>query len=76
MQKKGAQKLILILLSVLIALILAACSSQKPQNTAEEQTGFKPKLDTQTKATVKVVGHYNNFEALEAEFNRFNDRFL
>ena len=73
MQKAGFKKLILISLLVLIAVSLVACSSQKPQNTAEEQTGFKPKFDTQTKATVKVVGHYNNFEALEAEFNRFNE---
>ena len=34
--------------------------------------GFTPKLDPQTKCTVNVVGHYENFEALEAEFNRFS----
>ena len=30
-----------------------------------------PKLDTKTASSLTVVGHYNNFEALEAEFNRF-----
>ena len=73
MRNNGFKNLILVLLFVFTAVSLAACSSQKPQNSTEEKTGFTPKLDSQTKATVKVVGHYNNFEALEAEFNRFNE---
>jgi len=33
---------------------------------------FVPALATDTKATIKVCGNYSNFEALEAEFDRFN----
>ena len=33
---------------------------------------FAPALATDTKATIKVYGNYSNFEALEAEFDRFN----
>ena len=33
---------------------------------------FVPALATDTKATIKVYGNYSNFEALEAEFDRFN----
>ena len=33
---------------------------------------FAPALPTDTKATIKVCGNYSNFEALEAEFDRFN----
>ncbi len=32
---------------------------------------FTPRLDTNTDCSVTVAGHYNNFEALEAEFNAF-----
>ena len=34
---------------------------------------FKPSLDKNTRCSIKVVGDYDNFEALEAEFDRFND---
>lgn len=34
---------------------------------------FKPSLDTETKCEIKIVGDYSNFEALEAEFDRFNE---
>lgn len=33
---------------------------------------FKPSLDLETKCQIKVVGDYSNFEALENEFDRFN----
>ena len=44
--------------------LLAGCGGQNKT--------FKPSLDTQTKCSIKVVGEYSNFEALEAEFDRFN----
>lgn len=33
---------------------------------------FKPSLDLETKCQIRVVGDYSNFEALEKEFDRFN----
>ena len=38
----------------------------------EESDEFKPALDVETACEIKVVGDYGNFEALEAEFDRFN----
>ncbi len=34
---------------------------------------FIPKLDSQTKCKIEIAGNYYNFEALEAEFDRFNE---
>lgn len=59
------------LLTLSLALSLTACTSGN--NTKPEQEGFVPSLDTETECAVNVVGHYSNFEALEAEFNRFNE---
>ncbi len=49
---------------------LTACGS-KEQETAE--AGFKPALDTSISCHINVAGGYDNFEALEAEFDRFNE---
>jgi multiple sugar transport system substrate-binding protein len=49
--------------------LLTACGTGK--TTQPESEGFTPKLDSQTEGSITVVGHYNNFEALEAEFARF-----
>ena len=38
---------------------------------ASEQRGFTPALDTNASATISVAGSYDNFEALEAEFDKF-----
>ena len=65
------KKLLCALLTAVMVLSLAACGTQKPQETAEE--GFQPSMDTSVEAQVRVVGGYNNFEALEAEFDRFNE---
>ena len=35
--------------------------------------GFVPRLDPKASCSISVVGHYENFEALEAEFNRFSE---
>lgn len=34
---------------------------------------FEPRLDEDTACDLRVVANYDNFEALEAEFDRFND---
>ena len=45
-------------------------SCSKKQNGEAE---FKPRLATDTKCQIRVVGNYKNFEALESEFDRFNE---
>ena len=57
--------------AVLMLLSLAACGSKKQEATTAE--GFTPALDTSSGGHIDIVGGYDNFEALEAEFDRFND---
>ncbi|QTE71056.1 carbohydrate ABC transporter substrate-binding protein [Clostridiales bacterium FE2011] len=66
MKKLGMKKLTLVLVLVL-ALCLTGCAGKE----AKKQEGFAPKLDTKADCTITVSGHYENFEALETEFNRF-----
>lgn len=58
-------------LSVMMVLGLTACGSAKQEVTIDE--GFKPSLDTSVSCQINVAGGYDNFEALEAEFDRFNE---
>ncbi len=69
--KKGKMNRILLALALILALSLTACGSREMPPKQEGAAGFVPKLDRSTRGKVSVVGHYNNFEALEAEFNRF-----
>ena len=64
------KKTICIILAVCILASLTACAG-KPQDNHD--AGFKPALDTDTGCSITVVGSYDNFEALEAEFDRFNE---
>ena len=61
--------LITLLLVCVLVTLLAACSKTKDDADA----AFEPALDTETSCNVTVVGSYDNFEALEAEFDRFNE---
>ena len=63
------KKTISLILALLMILQLSACSSKEPEKQQEE--GFKPALDTNTSCQIKFGGGYDNFEALEAEFDRF-----
>lgn len=53
-------------LAVMLALAMAGGIAAA---TADGE--FVPRLNTQTACTVTVAGHYDNFEALEKEFNLF-----
>ena len=65
------KKTICMLLAVLMIFGLAACGSDNQEAAAEE--GFQPSLDTSASCKINVAGGYDNFEALETEFDRFNE---
>ncbi len=63
------KKLICIILVICTFAALSACGP-----AANEQSAvFKPALDTAASCSITVAGSYDNFEALEAEFDRFNE---
>ena len=63
------KKALCIAVTILSTLALVSCGGKKDQGNEE----FKPSLDTEASCEIKVVGDYSNFEALEAEFDRFNE---
>ena len=65
------KKTMCLVLAMLMVLSLAACGSETQEATTEE--GFQPSLDTSISCHISVAGGYNNFEALETEFDRFNE---
>lgn len=68
---RNLKKIISIFLTLMMLLSMSACGSKKQEETVQE--GFKPSLETSVKGNIKIAGGYDNFEALEAEFDRFND---
>ena len=62
------KKLFYVAAAMVLSTSLVSCKKNK-----NESQDFKPSLDTNTSCSIKVVGSYDNFEALEAEFERFND---
>ena len=64
------KKKICIILVLSIVLSLTGCGGPK-QEEADE--GFVPVLDTNTACSITIAGSYDNFEALEAEFDRFGE---
>jgi len=70
MKKLGMRKFALVLVLVLV-LCLTGCAGKE----TKKQEGFVAKLDTKADYTITVSGHYENFEALETEFNRFAEHY-
>ena len=64
------KKVLCVCFALLMILGLTACGTEKQVTT--EEKGFKPSLDTSASCSIVVAGGYDNFEALEAEFDRFN----
>lgn len=58
------------LLALCAVLPLGGC---KKKEAAAPQDAFVPRYGKDTAGTVYVAGHYKNFEALEAEFDRFKE---
>ena len=66
------KKTLCTLLAALMLPGLAACGAEQQEATTAEE-GFQPALDTSASCQISVAGGYDNFEALEAEFDRFNE---
>ena len=64
------KKFLCIITVLCMALSLTACGERIPGKT---DAAFVPSLDTGTSCSITVVGNYDNFEALETEFDRFNE---
>lgn len=64
------KKLLCIILILCTLVSLTACGGKAQKESAG---GFKPALDTGKSCRITVAGSYDNFEALEAEFVRFNE---
>ena len=64
------KRIFAVILSALFAVVFAACASPARAETAG---AFQPRLDPGTSCEITVIGSYSNFEALEAEFDRFNE---
>ncbi len=65
------KKMLCVFLAVLMISSLTACSVSVQEAPKEE--GFRPSLDTSADGHIRVAGGYDTFEALEAEFDTFND---
>ena len=63
-------KLTKISLALLMVLSISCLGGCKKKN---KDAVFVPRFDTQKKCKIEIVGRYKNFEALEAEFDRFNE---
>ena len=64
------KKLLSIVLVICTLAALTACGGKTQEETS---AGFKPALDVNKSCSITVAGSYDNFEALEAEFDRFNE---
>ena len=58
------------ILTALSAIVSISCIAQIHVVSAG---AFQPRLDTDTSCEITVIGSYSNFEALEAEFDSFNE---
>lgn len=59
-------------ISFVLFIVLCICCLEACKKKINDDA-FIPKLDTQTKCKIEIAGNYFNFEALEAEFDRFNE---
>ena len=67
------KKLVCIVMAALMIIGLSACGTQNSQKQEAAAEGFQPALDTAASCKIVVAGSYNNFEALEAAFDHFNE---
>ena len=65
-------KKVLLAIGTISILLLGACTGKSSEN---KDGTFKPSMDKNTECDIKIVGSYDNFEALEAEFDIFNEKY-
>ena len=63
------KKISTVIVTAMMIVSLCACGKE---NEAAAKEGFAPALDATTSCHINVAGGYDNFEALETEFDRFN----
>ena len=61
------------MLCAFLAMALVLAPAAFLSGARADAGSFQPKLDTGTSCGITVVGSYSNFEALEAEFDSFNE---
>ena len=66
------KKIFCLFLSVFTMFMLISCDNEN--NTNNTQNGNNTN-NTQEEIDIKIVGSYDNFEALEAEFTKFNEAY-
>ena len=59
-------------INFLLFILLSICSLGACKKKINDDA-FIPYLDTLTECKIQIAGRYQNFEALEAEFDRFNE---
>ncbi len=64
------KKKLCMILAAMLAVVSMAGIAQAQTGSAG---GFEPMLDTDESCEITVIGSYSNFEALEAEFDSFNE---
>jgi multiple sugar transport system substrate-binding protein len=68
------KKVMGLFLGALMGVSLLSCGQGNSSPTEGEQSEeFVPSLDANKECDIDIVGSYDNFEALEAEFDKFND---
>ena len=68
------KKILCAVLALFMLVTLTSCGS-KPSEPEKTSGEFEPLLDTDTDCSITVAGSYDNFEALEMEFDRFNETY-
>ena len=65
------KKTMYVFAAIMMLQSLTACGYVKQESKTDDI--FRPTLDTSGKCHINVAGGYDNFEALETEFDRFNE---
>ena len=65
------KRIMCIFTAVMMLQSVTACGYAGQEAKTEDI--FRPALDTSGKCHINVAGGYDNFEALETEFDRFNE---
>ena len=66
------KKILCAVLALFMLVTMTSCGS-KPSEPEKTSAEFEPLLDISTDCSITVAGSYDNFEALEMEFDRFNE---